>query len=59
MKLDLYETFRISFWGSLKLIQHIKDDPILQVSSQEPSASSKYDFEDRGVLEALLNMLES
>ena len=31
----------------------IKDDYILLVYSQEPSASSKYDFEDRGVLEAL------
>ena len=35
------------------MIQHVKDDPILQVSSQEPSVSSKYDFEDGGVLEAL------
>ena len=25
---------------------HVKNDPILQVSSQEPSMSSKYDFED-------------
>ena len=41
------------------MIQHIQYDPILQVSSQEPSASSKYDFEDGGVLEALLIMLES
>ena len=40
-------------------IHDVKDDPILQVSSQEPSASSKYDFEDGGVLEALLIMLES
>jgi hypothetical protein len=59
MKSELHETFRISSWGSTKMIQHVKDDPILQVSSQDPSASSKYDFEDRGVLEALLNMLES
>ena len=59
MKSDLHETFRISFWVSPKMTQHVKDDPILQVSSQEPSASSKYDFEDGGVLEALLNMLES
>ena len=59
MKSDLHETFRISSWWSPKMIQHIKDDPILQVSSQEPSSSSKYDFEDGGVLEALLNMLES
>ena len=41
------------------MIQHVKDDLILQVFSQEPSVSSKYDFEDGGVLEALLNMLES
>ena len=34
-------------------------DVILEVSSQEPSASSKYDIEDgRGVLEVLLIMLE-
>jgi hypothetical protein len=59
MKSELHETFRISSWGSFKLIQHVKDDPILQVSSQEPPASSKYDFEDGRVLEALLNMLES
>jgi len=32
------------------MTQHVKDDPILQISSQEPSASSKYDFEDRGFL---------
>ena len=59
MKSDLHETFRICSWGSPKMIQHVKDDPILEVSSQEPSASSKYDFKDGGVLEALLNMLES
>ena len=42
------------------MIQHVKDDPILQVSSQEPSESSKYDFEDGGGgrVEALLIMLE-
>ena len=44
IKSELHETFRISFWGYPKMIQHVKDDPILQVSSQEPSASSKYDF---------------
>ena len=27
-------------------IHDVKNDPILQVSSQEPSTSSKYDFED-------------
>ena len=41
------------------MLYDVKDDPIIQVSSQEPSTSSKYDFEDGGVLEALLNMLES
>jgi hypothetical protein len=28
------------------MINDVKDDPILQDSSQEPLASSKYDFED-------------
>ena len=32
------------------MIHNAKDDPILQDSSQEPSASSKYDFEDGGFL---------
>ena len=50
MKSELHETFRISSWESPKMIQHVKDDPILQVSSQEHSAASKYDFEDKGVL---------
>ena len=43
MKSDLHETFRISSCVSPKMIQHI-----LQVSSQEPSGSPKYDFEDGG-----------
>ena len=30
------------------MIYDVKDDPILQDSSQEPSTSSMYDFEDRG-----------
>ena len=59
MKSELHETFRICSWGSPEMVQHVKDNPVLQVSSQEPSTSSKYDFEDEGVLEALLNMLES
>ena len=50
MKSDLHETLRVSSWGSPKLIQQVKDDPILQVSSQEPSVSTKYDFEDGGFL---------
>ena len=45
MESDLHQTFRIRSWGSPKMIQHVEDDPILQVSSQEPSACSKYDFE--------------
>ena len=32
------------------MIQHVKDELILQVSSQEPLASSKYDFKDGGFL---------
>ena len=32
------------------MIYDVKNDPILQVSSQEPSTSSKYDFKDRGFL---------
>ena len=28
------------------MIQHFQYDPILQVSRQEPSASSKYDLKD-------------
>ena len=47
MKSDLHETFRKSSWVSPKMIQHVKDDPILEISSQEPSSSSKYDFEKR------------
>ena len=59
MRSDLHETFRITSLWSIKMIYDIEDDSILQDSSQEPSASSKYDFKDRGVLEALINMLES
>ena len=36
IKSEFNQTFRISSWGSLKMIQHVKDDPIFQVSSQEP-----------------------
>ena len=31
-------------------IQDVKNDPILQVSSKEPSTSSKHDFDDGGFL---------
>ena len=32
------------------MIYDVKNDPILQASSQEPSTSSKYDFKDGGFL---------
>ena len=32
------------------MIQHVKDEPILQVSSQEAPESSKYDLDGGGVL---------
>ena len=41
------------------MIHDVKDDPIRQDSSQEPSMFSKYDFGDGGVLDKLLIMLES
>ena len=34
----------------MMMIPNVKNDPILQVSSQEPSTFSKYDFEDGGIL---------
>ena len=50
MKSDLNKTFRIASLWSDKMIYDIKDDPILQDSSQEPSMSSKYDFKDNRCL---------
>ena len=43
MQTDLHSSRNIQdkFLGSIKMIQHVKNDPILQVSSQEPSTSSK------------------
>ena len=38
---DLHQNFGISSRPSTNMIYHVKDDPILQVSSQEPSMSSK------------------
>ena len=38
---DLHQTFRISSQSSINMIYDIKDDPILHVSNQEPSLSSK------------------
>ncbi len=38
---DLHQTFRISSQSSINMICDVKDDPILQVSNQEPSMSSK------------------
>jgi hypothetical protein len=35
-------------------INDVKDDPILQVSSQEPSMSSKYRLQEQRVLDTLL-----
>ena len=37
------ETFKVTFWGSTKLIQDVKDDHVLQELGQDPSTSSKYD----------------
>ena len=59
MKLDLHEIFRIILLWSVKMIYNVKDDPILQDSSQEPSTSSKYGLQGRRVLDTLLFMLES
>ena len=39
--------------------KYVKEDPILEVPSQEPSTSSKYGLQGRVVLDALLIMLES
>ena len=41
------------------MIHDIKEKPILQVSSQEPSTSSKYGLQEQEVLDTLLIMLES
>ena len=41
------------------MIHDVKNYPIIQVSSQELSTSSKYGLQGRGVLEPLLFMLES
>ena len=59
MKSDLHKIFRIILLWSVKMIYDIKDDPILQDSSQEPSTSSKYGLQGQGVLDTLLIKLES
>ena len=41
------------------MIYYVKDDLIIQDSNQEPYMSSKYDFEDLGVLDTILIMLEN
>ena len=41
------------------MIYDVKDDPIIQDSSQEPSTSSKYELWGLGVLDTLLVMLDS
>ena len=48
------QNFRDKFLVVPQVHQQVKDDPILQVSCQDLSASSKYDFKD-----TLLFMLES
>jgi len=55
IKSDLYETFRTTFWGCPKIIQHSKADQSILNSTQEPSTSSKYDL----IPDAILIMLES
>ena len=40
-------------------IHDVKNDPILQVSSQQPSTSSKYGIWGCGILDTLLIMLQS
>ena len=44
--------------GSPEMIQGVKDDPVLQVSCQEPYTSSKYPHQGPGVLDTLLIMIE-
>ena len=39
--LDLHQSFRLPLTSTTKMIYDVKDDPILQVSSQEPSTFSK------------------
>ena len=38
----LYETFRVTCWGSTKLIHDDKDDFVFQVLGQEPLISSNH-----------------
>ena len=40
------------------VIHGVKDDPVLQVSCQGPSMSSKYPHQGQEVLDTLLIMLE-
>ncbi len=44
-KLELYETFRMISWWSVKMIYDVKYNTLLQVLCQEPSTSSKYDLD--------------
>ena len=57
MESDLRETFGIGSWRSSKMIQYVKYDTILQVSSQEPSTPSKYGLWGQGVLDTFKFML--
>ena len=52
------ENWHISELLYIKMIFDVKDDPILQDSSQEPSTSSKSTMEERVVLDTLIFMLE-
>ena len=53
------EIWHTSQESHIMTIHDVKNDPILQVSSQEPSTSSKYGLHGRGVLDTLLFKLES
>ena len=48
------ESWHTSQESHIMTIYDVKNYPILQVSSQEPSTSSKYDFEDINVLQVWL-----
>ena len=54
---DLHKTFRISSWSSTNIIYDVKDDPILQVSVQKPSTSSKPQCDQKLTLSRSLSEL--
>ena len=49
-ELKFHQTFRIVSLSSTKMILNIKDDPILQVSGQEPLVSPRHHVALCGVL---------